>query len=583
MLFEQFADILLKDIHHHDIPTAGTEISLGKSMKIMLENHTQELALLNGAGNFAGILTLAGAAKMASLEDNPPKTAGAAAIRLFPQLPKVESKTKALDALALMTENGLDFLPIVDQGRFNGIAPKTAILTQVYARMIDGLTTTLHTIHESVCVVDRDGIVIMWSKGSEKLLNIKQEKIVGKPLADFFPNALLLRVLQEREELKNYYHSPREGCYVVVSAMPLYMNGEFVGAVSTDKDATETTNLIFELEETRDKLLHLQNEVSVIEDRFSFDQVVGRSKIIQEKIQRAKHVAKTKASVLIIGESGTGKEIFARAIHKESGRKGPFVAVNCSAIPESLFESEMFGYVGGAFTGALKKGKLGKFELANEGTLFFDEIGDMPLYMQAKILRALQERHIVRIGGEKPIPVDVRVISATHQNLDKMVSEGKFREDLYYRLNVVKLDLPPLRARKDDIPILVSNFIQEFCRENNVQIPLLTPEILAAVMQHDWKGNIRELKNTVEHLVIFSKKGRIELSSAPEFLLQRSARVSETDPDYDLEKSVAQAEIDIIEKVMKIAGGNKSKAAKLLGLPRSTLYYKLNAYNIKSD
>lgn len=583
MLFEQFADILLKDIDHHDIPTAGTEISLEKSIKVMLENHTQELALLDGAGNFSGLLTLAGATQMASLADSPPKTAGTAAARLFPQLPKVESKTKALDALTLMTENNLDFLPIVDQGRFNGVAPKAAILTQVYARMIEGLTTILNTIHESVCVVDRDGIVIMWSKGSEKLLNIKQEKIVGKPLADFFPNALLLRVLQEREELKNYYHSPREGCYVVVSAMPLYMNGEFVGAVSTDKDATETTNLIFELEETRDKLLHLQNEVSVIEDRYSFDQVVGRSKVIQEKIMRAKHVAKTKASVLITGESGTGKEIFARAIHKESGRKGPFVAVNCSAIPESLFESEMFGYVGGAFTGALKKGKLGKFELANEGTLFFDEIGDMPLYMQAKILRALQERHIVRIGGEKPIPVDVRVISATHHNLDKMVSEGKFREDLYYRLNVVKLDLPPLRARKDDIPILVSNFIQEFCRENNVQIPLLTPEILAAVMQHDWKGNIRELKNTVEHLVIFSKRGRIELSSAPEFLLHRPARVSDGDSDYDLEKSVAQAEIDIIEKVMKIAGGNKSKAAKLLGLPRSTLYYKLNAYNIKTD
>lgn len=580
MLLEKIADIPLKDILQQNTPAANARISLQESIQVMLKHGAEELALLDEAGSFSGILTLSQAVDMATLENEGSMTAGEGASRLKPPPVTVESSMKALDALSLMAEKGLDYLPVVDEGRFKGLAKKTGTLIQVYARKVEGLTNILNTIHESVCVVDKSGTVIMWSKGSEKLFDLPQEKITGKPLADFFPNALLLRVINERKEFKNYYHSPVDGRYAVISAMPLYMDGEFVGAVSTDKDATETTNLIFELEETRDKLKQLQDEVSVIVDRYSFDQVAGRSKIIQEKIVRAKQVARTKASVLIVGESGTGKEVFARAIHKESGRKGPFIAVNCSAIPESLFESEMFGYVGGAFTGALKKGKMGKFELAHEGTLFFDEIGDMPLYMQAKILRALQERNIVRVGAEKPVPVDVRVISATHHNLDKLVAEDKFREDLYYRLNVVKIELPPLRSRREDIPILVSGFIQEFCTENNLQVPQLTPEVLAALMQYEWKGNIRELKNTVEHLVIFSKKGRIDLSSAPEFLLQRPSRGSDTGSGLNLENRMAQAEREIIDKAMKMAGGNKSRAAKLLGVPRSTLYYKLKAYGI---
>jgi PAS domain S-box-containing protein len=487
-----------------------------------------------------------------------------------------------MDALSIMVNKKLEGLPVIKKGLPVGTISKESILSLLYPPIIKNYENILNTLHESVCVVDKDGVVILWSKGSEKLLGFREKEILGKNIKDFFPNALLLRVLQEKKEMKNYYHSPKDGRYVVVSAMPIYNDGEFVGAVSTDKDADEITNLIFELEEEKDKFQRLQREVNLMfEGETSFEQVLGHSNIIKDKIIRAKQVSKTNASVLIIGESGTGKEVFARAIHKASGRKGLFIPVNCSAIPETLFESEMFGYEGGAFTGALKKGKLGKFELAHEGTLFFDEIGDMPLYMQAKLLRALQERRITRVGAEKSIDVDVRIISATNRDLRKMVIEGSFREDLYYRLNVVEINLPPLRERKEDIPSLALKFISDFCHYNNIPKPELTPEILVALTQYDWKGNIRELKNIVENLVIFSRNGRIKLDTAPEFLFSKISKeeknISAT--ELDLKSVVNKTELEIINKILEEVKGNKSKAAKILNIPRTTLIYKLKGLN----
>ena len=229
-------------------------------------------------------------------------------------------------------------------------------------------------------------------------------------------------MLKSKEPVENIIHSPRKNTYVNISALPLIKSGKLIGVVSTERDVSEITNLSRELEFTKEKLDYLQVEVRKMnEDKFSFGNIVGKSKIMTHTIDRAYQVASTTSSVLISGESGTGKEVFARAIHQSSGREGAFVAINCSAIPESLFESEMFGYESGAFTGALSKGKIGKIEIANGGTLFLDEIGDMPLHMQAKLLRVLQERQLMRVGGDKSISLDVRVISATHRNLEDMV------------------------------------------------------------------------------------------------------------------------------------------------------------------
>ncbi len=441
----------------------------------------------------------------------------------------------------------------------------------------------LNSIHEGVCIVDHTGEVLLWSKGAEELFGVKSDQIVGKPLENFFPNALLLEVIREKKATENVLVSPRDNTYVVVSGRPLFLDGQFVGAVSTDKEVTEIMNMATELEETRGRLELLQEEVSKLrEDKYSFGNILGRSRIIKNKIARAEQVAKIAASVLIVGESGTGKEIFARAIHQASGRQGPFVAVNCSAIPDNLFESEMFGYVAGAFTGALRKGKAGKFELANQGTLFLDEIGDMPAHMQAKLLRVLQEGKVNRVGAEKAIDIDVRVISASNRELEALVENKLFREDLFYRLNVVKISLPALRERKEDIPLLLELFIKEFCQQNNLTVPKLTPEVFGSLMSYDWKGNVRELKNTVQHLVVFSNDGKIDLSGLPEHILEDSiGSRPEGDSIFDLQKRIEVVEIETIRKAMKMVDGNKSRASKLLNIPRSTLYYKMNYYGLK--
>ena len=446
----------------------------------------------------------------------------------------------------------------------------------------DAIKALLNAIPEAVCIVDTEGVVVFWSKGSEVLFKIKAEEITGRKLADFFPTALLLSILKEKRVTANVFHSPREGCYAVVSARPLYLEGKIVGALSTDKDVTEITKLAEELEKTKNKLKHLQEEIyNLSKDNYSFEQILGKSEILKKQIERAKQVAQTSASVLIEGESGTGKEMFARAIHSASRRKGPFVAINCSAIPDNLFESEMFGYVEGAFTGALKKGKVGKYELADKGTLFLDEIGDMPAHMQAKLLRVLQENKVTRIGAYRAKSVDVRVISASNKNLRALVSQGKFREDLFYRLNVVKIILPPLRRRQDDIPLLIDHFAEKFCSRNNIKIPKISVDVYNALMNYSWKGNIRELKNVVEHLIIFSKDNKIDLEDIPKNILEHPASCTLQGSDrFDLQKNAAVAEIEAITRAMRMVKGNKSKAARILNIPRSTLYYKLNYYKL---
>ncbi|AZR74630.1 sigma-54-dependent Fis family transcriptional regulator [Anoxybacter fermentans] len=573
----------VKDIMNTDVLTVTADTILRDCIKLMLINNKGEILVIDEKRHLKGLLTFTDVARIMKEEKNGFDKSVKYYMRK--DILTIGPNEKAIKAKNIMKNRGIGRLPVVKNKKLIGIIRIIDILDKIYSRIEEesaSLALILNNLHEAVCVVNTEGIVVLWSKKSEKLYGVKAEQIVGNKLEDFFPNALLLKVLKDKKPIENIYHSPREGSYVIISAIPLFINGEFVGAVSTDRDVTEVTNLTLELEKTKDKLELLQEEVNKInEDKYSFGIILGKSKVIKEKIARARRVARTNSSVLITGESGTGKEVFARAIHQASGRKGPFVAVNCSAIPENLFESEMFGYVGGAFTGALKKGKVGKFELANGGTLFLDEIGDMPMYMQVKLLRVLQEKKIVRVGSEKDIDVDVRIISATHRDLRAMVKENLFREDLYYRLNVVSIELPALRERKEDIPILLRHFICEFCKENNISVPKLKPEVLAVLMSYSWKGNIRELKNTAEHLVVFSKNGEIRLDSVPEYILEQTIGEDDREPVFDLQKAVERTEKEIIRKVMKMVEGNKSKAAKLLNIPRSTLYYKLKYYNMK--
>jgi DNA-binding NtrC family response regulator len=315
-------------------------------------------------------------------------------------------------------------------------------------------------------------------------------------------------------------------------------------------------------------------------DRYRFDAIVGGSEKIREVIALAGRVAPSDATVLVTGESGTGKELLARGIHYSSGRaEGPFVAVNCAAIPENLIESELFGHMKGSFTGAVRD-KEGKFELADGGTLFLDEIGDLRIDLQAKILRALQERSVDRVGGVKKVDLDVRVIAATNRDLERDIREGNFREDLYYRLSVVILHMPPLRERKDDIPLLAEHFLKKFSPKGpNVT---LAPDAFALLISYGWPGNVRELENVMERASILKRGDTITTVDLPEKLSRRAAGAAGillNLPDDGL--SLEELEKDLIIKALDKHKGNQTRAAEYLRITRPTLIYRMEKYGLK--
>lgn len=307
-----------------------------------------------------------------------------------------------------------------------------------------------------------------------------------------------------------------------------------------------------------------------------FPEIIGKSKAMQEIFYIMEMVAESNANVLITGESGTGKELVARAIHRRSLRKNkPFIIVDCTTIPENLLESELFGHEKGAFTGATDR-KIGLIELANEGTVFLDEIGELPLSLQKKLLRFLQDREIQRIGGTQRIKVDVRVISATNRDLEKAVAEGTFREDLFWRLNVVRINLPPLRERKEDIPLLVNHFLYKFSKENNKPIPQLEPEVMEALLNYDWQGNIRELANVIERSVVLSPSGLISVKYLPK-------KIQELAGWRDLSKNslnLIEIEKSVILKALNTTGWNQTKAAEILGISRKQLRTKMKHHGL---
>ena len=318
------------------------------------------------------------------------------------------------------------------------------------------------------------------------------------------------------------------------------------------------------------------------EHRYQFAELVGGSSGMQGIFSTIEKVAPTDSSVLISGESGTGKELVARAIHARSRRaQGPFIKVNCGALTETLLESELFGHEKGAFTGAIKR-KLGRFELADQGTLFLDEIGDVTPAMQLKLLRALQEKEFERVGGEQTLKVDVRVVSATNKDLKQEVAAGRFREDLYYRLHIVPVTLPPLRDRKDDIPMLVAHFVEKLAPRTNAKVKGITDDGLGRLMAYPWPGNVRELENAIEQALVFAEGESIGISALPVFLRGDPAgdKLAVPHGDISLPDILDDLEKQLILKAYEKAKGVKTETARLLGIKTSALYYKLEKYGI---
>lgn len=448
------------------------------------------------------------------------------------------------------------------------------------------LDALLATQDDAITVISKNKFVLYWNEAAVTTYNIAKEDIINQPITKFFDkeDLMVLKVLESEKEVKNLYHRPREDKHVVINSSLIRNEAEEIfGAVSVERDVTQIVKLNDNLETTSQELNELRMRVKNGNEATPFTKLKGESLQLQETIQTAWKAAKTDATTLILGESGTGKEVCARAIHEASLRnEGPFIPVNCGAIPPALFESELFGYEAGSFTGAAKEGKPGKIEMANGGTLFLDEIGELPLEMQVKLLRVLQENRIYRIGDSIGQEVDVRFIAATNQDLPKMMLENKFRSDLYYRLNVIQLTMPPLRNRSDDIPKLAQLFLEQFSLKYHVPILEIERSALHILLQYNWPGNVRELKNMMERLVILAEQPLIKeqelLKYFPNILSGQFGEVKQPTPLASEKENIEKI---LIEDTLRQTNGNKSDAARKLDISRVTLYNKIKKYGIK--
>lgn len=435
-------------------------------------------------------------------------------------------------------------------------------------RQIQITTKELHTIIESInegiIAIDDRGFITHSNHSAELLLKRKKEKIIGQPLANVLPASPMMDVLNSGEgysEKEEFYPSGNGQMHFIVTATPIKIMDKISGVVSLFREMSVVRRLAYSLTNHQDSFL--------------LSEIKGESHRLEIVKEQAQQVAKSDSNILITGESGTGKGLFARAIHFSSNREsGPFILVNCGAIPETLMESELFGYTRGAFTGANKEGKIGKFEMADNGTIFLDEIGDLPLHLQVKLLHAIQNKIIERIGSTRPIPVNVRVIAATNKKLEEMVVEGTFRSDLFFRLNVIPLHMPPLRERKVDIPILMEYFLKQHMKILNKDIDSFSPEVVEIFKNYRWPGNVRELENVVEYTVNMVKGKVIQKENLPQRMIQTERK----NGSFSLKERLHQHEGEILREMLNRYGSSvedKKRIAKELKISLATLYRKI--------
>ncbi|MGE5678897.1 MAG: sigma 54-interacting transcriptional regulator [Pseudomonadota bacterium] len=451
------------------------------------------------------------------------------------------------------------------------------------------LAAIFYATQDAISVVDQNGLGVMINPAYTRITGLTEKDVMGKPATVDIAEgeSIHMEVIRTKKPVKGALMKVgpmhRE---VLVNAAPIIVDGELRGSVGVLHDITEISKLSGELKNAKDIIRSL-------EAKYTFEDIIGKDPLLLAAIEKAKKAAEIPITVLIRGESGTGKEIFAHSIHNASERKyRKFIRVNCSAIPETLLESELFGYEEGAFTGAKKGGRKGLFEEADGGTIFLDEIGEIPPGTQAKLLRVLQEREFVRVGGTKSISVDVRIIAATNVDLEAGIDSGRFRADLYYRLNVLPIKIPPLRMRKGDIYDLSIFFIRKLNQQYGRSVKDISHQAIQHLKEYSWPGNVRELENVIGRAIINMKIGDTVIldTHLPQFeRLLRKVELpaalgdSEMDASMTLEDIVEQAERRYISQVVKSCNNNKTKAARLLDISLRSLYYKLEKYGLEKE
>lgn len=482
-----------------------------------------------------------------------------------------------------------DFLPIVIEKKVLGAVAVIKDITELEAvthrlssneKLMATLEAVVENSYEGMVVIDDQEKIILMNQFFLDIIGLKPQDVIGKKIRQISPHSNLPQTLKTgKAQFGETWQL--EGREFIIMRVPIEREGKTVGALAKTlfknmEVAKMFAKKVMRLEEN---LAYYKEEFGKLHSsQFAFDDIIGESPIMKKAKSLANRASQTASTILILGESGTGKEVFSHAIHKSSSRSsGPYIKVNCAALPEDLLESELFGYEEGAFTGARKGGKPGKFELADKGTIFLDEIGDMSFGMQAKLLRVLQEREVERLGGTEPIKVDVRIIAATNRDLHKMVMEHRFRLDLYYRLNVLTIELPPLRDRKEDIGSISLGLIEKINKRLGTEIRGLAPESLTYLCTYEWPGNIRELENILERAIVICDDSWI---SPKHLSLPGSVDSSSYSPGQSLEHALQEAEREIIQKALLRAQGNKMQAARMLGIHRSVLYKKLTKYEI---
>lgn len=470
---------------------------------------------------------------------------------------------------------GIDFKPIdSDKEAIIGAVKKAIdiyIMTTKERTEKEKFKTVINHSTEGIMAIDQNGIITIFNNICEKYFDMNASDVLDKNVNEIFPEFKMLEAVQTQCAINKIVSL--NDVQLICDYIPIKVESLSCGVVVNFRKINEVRKAENEIRiYSAEKSFNAKN---------SFDNLIGKSKAMKEIIRLGKVYSEVASTILITGESGTGKEVLAQAIHNNSPRKNyPFIPINCAALPPNLLESELFGYADGAFTGARKGGKQGLFELAHNGTIFLDEIGDMDLSIQVKILRVIQERQILRIGDNKMIPINVRIISATNKNLYEEVKKNNFRLDLYYRLNVLELNLCPLKDRKEDLADLIDEILYQLNSELNFKVTGIDSETFKYFLNYNWPGNIRELRNILERLVVLTRNGIVKFQNVKDILTRFTLKSEEDYNEYDYTK-LEDVERSLILKIYKKEGFNKQRTANELGISRNTLKRKLEKYNIQ--
>ncbi|QDR79497.1 sigma-54-dependent Fis family transcriptional regulator [Sporomusa termitida] len=502
------------------------------------------------------------------------------------QQPLFRQKVKVGNVLVIN-----DILPIKSNGKTIGaisVFQDISILKQVaydldeFKNLTRDLESIINSSYDGLTVTDNNGVVLRMNTAYERLTGFKADEVIGKNMRDlvnegYYDQSATLQVIKNKRSV-TINQKIKGDRIVLVTGNPIFdEKGDLVRVVNNVRDITELTHLRDHILKSREQTMRYKTEISYLRSmHIGSNEIIFRSRSMEHVLWIAQKVATVDSTVLITGESGTGKELVAKLIHNfGKGIDYPFIKINCAAMPESLLEAELFGYEKGAFTGAKKEGKPGLFELAHNGTLFLDEIGDMPPTFQVKMLRVLQEREFMRVGGTKPIHVNVRIIAATHRDLAKMVDDGIFRSDLYYRLMIVPIHLQPLRERKEDIPILIQYFIDKYNQKFKYN-KSISSQVINKLVEYQWKGNVRELENVIERMIVTTQAEELTMEHLPEYIRDKVFKPS---ANVKMKEAIEKTEAYLLaESYRKYHSWDE--VAKDLGMGRATTYRKASKYKL---